>query len=56
MLRVRRENLQPGASSVISLELHVPATVQKLHLNERGTFQDELGKVYKFSLGQVVSP
>ncbi len=55
-LPVTREDLQPGASTVISLELQVPTTVKKLRLNENGTLQDKGGNVYKFSLGQVVFP
>ncbi len=49
-------NLQPGASTALTLELQVPTTVHKLELNENGTLQDTGGNVHEFSLGQVIFP
>jgi len=48
--------LQPGASTVVTLELQVPTTIHKLALSETGTFQRTRGTEYQFSLGQVVFP
>jgi hypothetical protein len=49
-------NLKPGASTVLTLKLEVPATVNTLRLNERGTFRDAGGKAYELRLEQIVSP
>lgn len=49
-------NLQPGASTVVTLELQVPTTLRKLALTENGTFQDAGGTVYQFSPGQAIFP
>lgn len=54
-LPVSMGNLSPGASTIITLELLVPATIQQLALTENGTLQGA-GKVYQFSLGQVIFP
>ena len=48
--------LQPGESTVVTLELQVPTTIRKLALSEHGTFQNARGTVYQFSHGQVVFP
>jgi hypothetical protein len=47
--------LQPLQSTVVTLQLQVPAGVKKLSLKEDGTAQDG-GTVYHFSSGQVIFP
>ena len=55
-LPIEMGSLAPGASTVLTLQLQAPTTVQKLALSENGTFQDGSGTVYQFSPGQVVFP
>ncbi len=49
-------NLQPGASTVVTLHVEVPDTVRRLAITEGGIFQDERGTTYTFSPGQVLFP
>ena len=47
-------NLKPGASTVLTLTLEVPASVKTLRLHERGTLQDAKGKAHEFSFDQAL--
>ena len=47
-------NLKPGQSTVLTLTLHVPASVKTLRLRERGTVQDAKGKAREFNFDQVL--
>ncbi|HEX4166978.1 MAG TPA: Ig-like domain repeat protein [Bryobacteraceae bacterium] len=48
--------LAPGKSTVLNLDLQVPATIRKLRLSENGTFANGKGALRQFSSGQVVFP
>jgi hypothetical protein len=49
-------NLPVGTSTTLTLTLNVPSTVTKFSITENGTMQDDLGKLYNYSIGQVVFP
>jgi hypothetical protein len=48
--------LAPGAATVLSLQLQTDSQIKKLIITESGTVQDQVGKAYRFSLGQVIFP
>ena len=49
-------NLAPGKSLIVNVDIHVPPTVRRLGLTERGNFADSSGKIHNFSPGQVLFP
>ncbi len=49
-------NLPVGTSTTLALALNVPSTVTKFSITENGTMQDDSGKVYKYSIAQIVFP
>jgi hypothetical protein len=49
-------DIQPGASSVLSVILSVPDTIKKLSLTEDASFIDDSSNINAVSLSQVVIP
>jgi hypothetical protein len=47
-------NLSVGTSTTLTLALNVPSTVAAFSITENGTMQDDLGKLYNYSIGQAV--
>jgi hypothetical protein len=55
-LPIHIDKLTPGTSSMITLTLDVPQSLNKLELTESGTAETGESSAYKFSLGQVIFP
>jgi len=49
-------DLQPGASTVFTLQTQIPPTVKELAITEHGIFKDDRRGTHAFSPGQVVLP
>jgi len=55
-LPISAGNLPVGTSNTLLLTLNVPSTVTKFSIRENGTMQDDSGKAYSYSIGQLVIP